>query len=77
LFSVINTLTRVKSSTEANDVSQHLPRKKLKAKRKTGCKCITRNEWCGTIAQSRGLRRTGVYRDNGAQLREQFRAYPR
>lgn len=31
MFSVINTLTRVKSSTEAEDVSYSLPSKKLKA----------------------------------------------
>lgn len=38
MFSVINTLTCVKSSTEAKDVSQSLPSKKLKAKRETDCK---------------------------------------
>jgi hypothetical protein len=38
MFSVLNKLTRVESSTEANDVSLSSPRNKLKAKRGKDCK---------------------------------------
>jgi len=43
MFSLINTLTRVKSSTEAKDVSQSLTSTKLKAKPETDCKWMTRD----------------------------------